>query len=569
MVQGREPALRLLTWVDRPEIYRPLTMLSFAANARVGASATGYHVVNVLLHAGVTLATFALARVVLRSALGAAVAAALFAVHPVHTEAVTNVFGRSELLAALFVLICLLALARAAVDETPAPARWRWLALSLAAFAAGLLSKESAIVALALCVVLHLWVSPRAGLARALWTLLPYAVVAVAYLAWRRFLVGAVGMPVPPAFIDNPLAHVGAGPRVATALVILVDYLRLLTVPWTLSSDYSFNQVPVVASAWDPRLLAAVAILGLLIAALIVGLRRAPVTVVAAAFAVVPLAATANLLVVIGTIKAERLLYLPSVGWCLAAGWLVAVVARRRLAVGLAAAALVVCLFAGRTWARNEDWRDDATAHVAAVRTAPDSAKTHYNRARDLIAQRRLDDAIRHLERSVVIYPDWAASQANLGGVLGMAGRLDEAATHLAIAARLDPASPIVRINLAQVLLRQGRVDDAVAQLETARRHDPRSAAVARVLGALYLQHGRYGDAVEPLGVVAAAEPGNADAQNALGTALLRAGRVDESVARFEAALRLRPQHPQARQNLETARARQASPTTRDKMPGR
>ena len=92
MVEGREPASRLLTWVDRPEIYRPLTMLIFAANARVGTTATGYHVVNVLLHAGVSVLVLWIARLVLRSSLGAGAAAALFAVHPVHTEAVTNVF---------------------------------------------------------------------------------------------------------------------------------------------------------------------------------------------------------------------------------------------------------------------------------------------------------------------------------------------------------------------------------------------------------------------------------------------------------------------------------------------
>jgi tetratricopeptide (TPR) repeat protein len=560
MVQGKEPALRLLTWVDRPEIYRPLTMLTFAANARLGASATGYHVVNVLLHASVTVLGFALAKIVLRSTLGAAAVGALFAVHPIHTEAVTNVFGRAELLAALFVMICLVALARAGGDGPTDARRLSWLGGSLVAFGAGLLSKESAITAIVLCGVIHVWILPARRMGLTLRVLAPYVVVGIAYLGWRRYLVGALGMPALPQFLDNPLAHVGPFRRLATALVVMGDYLRLLTFPLTLSSDYSFNQIPVVTSAWDARWLLATAVLALLGLALIVGVRRAPVTIVAAAFVFAPLAATANILVVIGTIKAERLLYLPSFGWCLAAGWLVTLLARRQRPLALGTLAIVVCLFVGRTWVRNEDWRDEATAHAAAVRTAPDSAKTHYNRARDLIGQRRFEEAIRHLRRSLAIYPDWAASQANLGGALALTGRLAEAGDHLMLAARLEPASPIVRINLAQVLLQQGRIDEAVAQLETARRLDPRSPAVSRLLATLYLQRDRFADALDPLNAVVAAEPRNADAHNNLGVVLLRLRRVEEAIPHFEAAVRLAPTHAQAQQNLRAALAQRPTP---------
>jgi Flp pilus assembly protein TadD len=555
MVQGKEPALRLVTWVDRPEIYRPLTMLTFAANARLGTTATGYHVVNVLAHAAVTVLVLALARVLLRSTIGAVAAAALFAVHPIHTEAVTNVFGRAELLAALFVLACLLALVRASAEGTPPAQRVRWLVVSLAAFAAGMLSKESAITAIGLCGVVHYWVSADRRISSTLRALAPYVLVAIAYLGWRRYLVGALGMPALPSLLDNPLAHAGLGSRLGTALVILGDYVRLLMWPGLLSSDYSYNQIPLVTSALDPRLLAAAAILLLLVLALLAGLRWAPVTVVAGLFFLVPLAATANLLVVIGTIKAERLLYLPSVGWCLAAGWLVARLAARRRPVTLGMLVVVLCLCVGRTWVRNEDWRDEATAHAAAVRTAPDSAKTHYNWARDLIGQRRLDEAIHHLRRSLAIYPDWAPSQANLAGALALTGKVAEATVHLAVAARLDPTSAAVRINLAQVLMQQGRADEAIEQLEAARRLDPRSPVVSRLLAAIHLQRGRFADAVAPLTALVAAEPYDADAHNNLGVALLRAGRAEDAIAHLEIAVRLRPNHAQAQQNLRAARA--------------
>jgi tetratricopeptide (TPR) repeat protein len=560
MVQGKEPAVSLLTWVDRPEIYRPLTMLTFAANGRLGTSAMGYHAVNVLVHALVTVFAFQVARIVLRSSLGAAAAAALFAVHPIHTEAVTNVFGRAELLAALFVLICLLALARASRDGPARPRRLSWFGVSLVAFAAGLVSKESAVTAIALCGVVHVWVSPERRVGRTLRVLAAYGAVGIAFIGWRRYLVGALGMPALPHFLDNPLAHVALLPRLATALVVVGDYLRLLTFPLTLSSDYSFNQVPVVASVFDPRLVVVTAVLVLLALALVASLRRAPALVVAGLFFFVPLAATANILVVIGTIKAERLLYLPSFGWCLVVGWLVTQLARRRRPLALGALGIMLCLFAARSWVRNADWRDESTAHAVAVRTAPASAKTHYNRARDLIGQRRLDEAIHHLRRSLAIYPEWSAAQANLGGALALTGNLSEASTHLAVAARLDPASAVIRANLSQVLLQQGRLEEALAQLEAAKRLAPPSVEVSRLLGTLYLQRGRLHEAVDQLTVVVSAEPDNADARNNLGVALLRLGRVEEAIPHLETALRIRPGHPQAQRNLHTALAQRTAP---------
>jgi Flp pilus assembly protein TadD len=558
MVQGTEPAGRLLIWVDRPENYRPLTMLSFAANRRLGASATGFHLVNVLLHALVSVLAFEIARVVLRSTLGAAAAGALFAVHPIHTEAVTSLVGRAELLAALFVLLCLLALVRAGQDGLPRGRRALWLGASLGAFAAGLLCKESALMAIALCGVVHWWVSPERRVRRTLLALAPYAVLGIAYLGWRRHLVGALGMPVPPHFVDNPLAYVTPWSRVLTALVVLSEYLGLLAAPITLSSDYSFNQVPVVTSVLDPRFFVAVGVVSLLVIVIAVSARRAPAVLVASAFFLVPLLVTSNVLVVIGTIKAERLLYLPSLGWCLAAGCLVAALRERWPRPVLGALAIALCLLTVRTWVRNEDWRDNETAHAAAVRTAPASAKTQYNLARDRLSDRRFDEAIRHLRASVAIYPDWAESQSNLGGALALTGNLAEARAHLAEAARLDPRSARIKVNLAQVLLRQGQLGEAIAQLETAARLDPGLSEATGLLASLQEQRGRLAQTVATLSAAVAADPRNADAQNDLGVALFRLGRVEEAIPRFETALRIRADHPRAQQNLRAALAQRA-----------
>ncbi len=483
MVMGTAPASDLLTWVQKPEIYRPLTMLMYAAEARVHGSPMGFHLLNVVLHALVTLLVLAVGRLVLRSTWPAAAAAALFAVHPVHTEAVTSIAGRAELLAALLALLAVVTRARA--DQAgPAQAPW-WELASVMSFAGAVLSKESALTALGLCVLIHLWVAREQRFGRALRVVTPYLLVAIAYLGWRAGLIGALTMPDRPDFLANPLAHVGVLARVETALVVLVQSLGQLTVPISLSSDYSYAQIAVVAGHWDPRLLLALVVLGVLALALGWSFARARGVALAAAFFFVPLAVTANVFFPIGTIRAERLLYLPSVGWCLAAAWLVDRLRRTQPRLVLAALAIVVTLFGVRTWLRNPDWHDSTTVFAVAVTTAPRSARAHYNWGSALLQQGRVDDALRHLRTSVSILPTWSAPQGNLGAALVMSGRYGEAIPYLSEAVRLDPDNALYQRNLAKTLLALGRLDEAAAHLNTALQLAPDSPEAAYLLGTL------------------------------------------------------------------------------------
>jgi tetratricopeptide (TPR) repeat protein len=559
-ITGAEPALGLLIRSDSsdPNLYRPVTLLTYAANARLGGGATGFHLVNVILHAGVSLLVFRTVDVLLASRALATAAGALFAVHPIHTEAVTAIVGRGELLAALFALLSLMALARGARAE--GSRRLGWALVSAGAFAVAVLSKESAVMTLPLGIVVGLWVRSVRDWRRALVALAPHASVLVVYLAARAWLVGSLATATPPLFIDNPLAHVGTPVRVATALVVLSQYLGLLTLPVTLSSDYSFDQVPLVAAPLDPRLLAAAGVLGSLAAALAVAARRAPILGLAAAFLILPLGLTSNILFPIGTIKAERLLYLSSVGWCIAAAWAALRLARLHRLAPAAAIALVVVAMAGRTWLRNEDWRDRATVHAVAVRTAPMSAKARYNWGNELVRQKRFADAIPHFRRAVEIYPASALYQANLGAALAMVGDLDTAILHLEAAVRLDPSSAEMRRNLAEVLYRRGRGVDAIAQLAAAVRLNPTAVEPRHALGMLLLQAGRAAEAAEQFAGVVQRAPRHADAQNHWGLALLQLGKVDAAIARFEAALAIDPTHAQAQANLRRAQTARRSP---------
>ncbi len=551
MVTGGESPLRLLAWVDRPEIYRPLTMVTYLANARAGNTPFGYHVVNVGLHLLVTVVVFRLAWIALDSPLGAATAAALFATHPIHTEAVTNIVGRAELLAALLVLGSLLALVRASRDE----ARYRtvWFVASLVAFAGSLLAKESALTAIVLCLIVHAWCARPRSVRRTTMVLSPYLVIAIAYLGLRAHLVGSLTMPARPAFLDNPLAHVSTLPRLQTALVVLWGYVWQLALPLRLSADYSFNEIPIVASALDPRFLLATGAFALLAMGLALSMKRAPELVLAAAFLFVPLALTANLLFPIGTIKAERLLYLPSVGWCLACSWLIVWLARRQYGLAVLLIAVVVTAYSARTWVRNFDWQDNPTLYQATAKTSPGSSKAHSNWGTELIKQKRLDEAIHHLRTAVAIMPDNAVAHGNLGLALAMKGRLAEATLHYREAVRIEPTNAFALYNLGRILELQGRGDEATQHLAAALRANPGYADAEYVVGLLLLRQGKLDEAIQHFAAAVRIKPDHADAHYNWGVALERQGRLEEAIQHYAEALRIKPDHIGARDNLRGA----------------
>jgi tetratricopeptide (TPR) repeat protein len=178
-------------------------------------------------------------------------------------------------------------------------------------------------------------------------------------------------------FVDNPLVGASFIRGRLTAIVVMAKYLWLLVWPLKLSSDYSYNQIPIASGAphdW----IAWIAVLAVIIAAASM-YKRSPAAFFFAGFAFVCFIPVSNLLFLLGTIMAERFLYLPAIGF---AGCLVMVtywIGRRIRWRPFApiALCLIITIFAIRTWERNFDWRDNVTFWTAAVRTAPNSFKVY------------------------------------------------------------------------------------------------------------------------------------------------------------------------------------------------
>ncbi len=468
-------------------VYRPLTLLTFAIGERLGINPLAGHAFNVLLHALASCLVYALA-MRLQTRRGAAFAAAmLFAVHPIHTEAVAGLVGRAELLGALSALTALLCFARSLENTRRAGL---WLAASISVFAIGPFAKENTLTILPLIILWHWYKRPNDTLVQRVAVGGAFVAAALFYLSIRLYVTKALTYPTPFPPLDNPLAHVPSGVRISTAVVVLFDYAGLLLAPLVLSADYSFNQVKLVSSALDPRFLLAAAVFAVFALALWLGRRRHPVLIACASFFACTLSLTSNLLFPIGTIKAERLLYLPSVGFCIAVGYAAATMAGRWPRQTRAMLAAVLLLLAGRTWARNWDWRDNATLFAATVQSAPDSAKAQYNYGTVLQDRGEIDDAMHHFRAALSIYPMYRQAAFAIGKAYELK-HIPAGALHwYAKATEIDWETTSAHLQTGLIRQQLGEYAAAEAAFRTGLDQQPDNPFLLLALGATRMQQG-------------------------------------------------------------------------------
>jgi hypothetical protein len=369
-------------------LYRPLTIATFALDWAVGPAAW-FHAVNLAWHAAATAALAALATRWAGWQAGL-VAGLVFAVHPVHVEAVANVVGRNELMAGLFTLLGVYAaLVRGSVG---------W---SAAAFALGILSKENAAVGPAL--VAWGWmagVAPRPPRRRVAAFLATWVAGGALYAGLRwAVLHPYVGFnAVAPVFLEE-----SAVTQRLTAVAALADVARLLLLPAHLAADYSPDQRTAVRAPLDPRFLLGLACAALWAALVVLARRRGRrVESFGLGWIGIALLPVANLLVPIGILVAERTLYLPSAGLALAAGAWLRDLPRRRLALLLG---FVVVAGGARTAVRVPVWRDSRTATLSLLEDAPRSYRSWDYAGWQFLLAGHAERALEAFLRAGSIYP--------------------------------------------------------------------------------------------------------------------------------------------------------------------
>ncbi|MGW8265686.1 MAG: tetratricopeptide repeat protein, partial [Longimicrobiales bacterium] len=535
-------------------LYRPLALVTYSLNHIVsGLAPWSYHLVNVLLHSGVSVLVFRLGRLWGLSAVAAGLGGLIFAVHPVHVEVVAAVFGRKDLLAGLFTLAMALLHGRAAEKGG-----WS-MAFPVLAYACALLSKEVGVVGIAL-VAAQDWflTTDRSGLAqdgRRANLYVGYLATLLVYVLVRNGITGGVGVP-DTYYMDNPLVVTPFGIRFATAVAVIGKGFALQAFPATLSPDYSFDAVPVVRSFLDWRLLATLAVAAAGGWALFRA--RSGVWYLLTAWYLITVLPTANILVTVGTIFGERLLYLPSVAFSLAVGSGFAWMARRggdpsdspsvtgmggRLRwMGAVVAAVWVGAVALRTLDYSGAWKNDIALFRRAVASVPNSTKANHKLGEELLRAGEIGPALPYLRRALEIAPDNEFAAATLERARRRVTQLYPTAEPDSPSTAL-PSDPEVLYVLGQVSRERGNFDEAEGLWKKVLELDPGHAPTRGDLGGLLLSQGDTTAALEQFQAAVRLDPSMARAWLGLSHIHLAAGRYPEARQALEAFLRAAGSH--------------------------
>jgi hypothetical protein len=452
-------------------LYRPLVTIGYALQWAAGRGAPWvFHLTSVALY-GVLCALVLALLLQLLDPIPALTGAALFAAHPVHVEAVGNVVGQAELLAALAAVGACAVYVRARRASRPGGAAIVSIGLL---YAIACLCKEHALLLPLLLGALEWFGVGRDGSERAkgrsaeLRAVAPLFVglfcIATAYLITRTLVVGEL-------LGEKHLVPIFGVRRLWVMLVVVPHWVRLLVWPAHLSAEYSPRHIEIPDGPGPEILLGAIVLVALTGLFMALGMRTdAPRRDrVAARFALAWLAVTllpvSNLFSVM--LVAERTLLLPSVGAMLlvgtAASWALQRATRpARFAVSTGAAVLVVAGVV-RSSGRQRVWRDDATLFAQMVQDAPLSYRAQFFYGQLLFERGRRAEGERHLKLAIALNPtpsdvsplNYLATEYRDAGMCPQALPLYEQAL------ANDEARPDVRYGLAACLLATGRVDAA------------------------------------------------------------------------------------------------------------
>ncbi|MGH0115652.1 UNVERIFIED_CONTAM: hypothetical protein FKN15_037975 [Acipenser sinensis] len=424
--------------------YRPLTVLTFRINYVFSElSAKSYHLLNLVLHAVVCLIFLRVCKLFLdqKSSL---VAALLFAVHPVHTEAVTGVVGRAELLSSIFLLAAFLSYTKSKGPDNSIV--WTPIALSVILVACATLCKEQGITVIGICCVYevfvvqgftlpHLWdtvlgiLRGKDGLPYSLLqTLLKLIVLmfSTLLLVIVRVQVIQSQLPVFTRF-DNPAAVSQTPARQLTFNYLLPVNAWLLLNPSELCCDWTMGTIPLVESLLDMRNLAIVAfysVLGLMVHH---GVRysvdSSKTVIMALSLIVLPFIPASNLFFPVGFVIAERVLYVPSMGFCIlvAHGWRKTTKSCNLKKLSWIGMAIILATHAVKTVHRNWDWESEYTLFMSALKVNKNNAKLWNNVGHALENQNNYERALKYFLQATRVQP---------GDVIGPAYRGIKQSTH-------------------------------------------------------------------------------------------------------------------------------------------
>jgi protein O-mannosyl-transferase len=507
--------------------YRPLQIFTHAIDYSLwGLDPQGYHFVNTLLHILVALSLFRLVYLLFGDLILSFLTAFIFVIHPIHTEAVSYISGRSDSLCALFMLLCFIFYIKL-TDKTH-PKQPRIYFLMLLSYILAFLSKESALVLPALLLLYNFAfrkkINPRAFIS--------ILGIAAIYMFLRfNALRGSLPGSLPLGMVLQ---------RIPGFFVAVTNYIRLLILPFDLHADYGRK----LFSFSDPRAIAGLLIFLSLVIFAIARRKKDKLTFFSVSWFFIALLPTSNVHSAAFDITfymAEHWLYFPSIGFFLIlANVLTSMYNRRELKkAAIIIGCSVVLFYSYLTISQNNYWNDPVHFYKKTLEYVPESSRMNYNLGNELRSLGRLDEAVDFYKKAIICEPRNAEIYVNLAGVYNDLGKLQDALASLNKAIEIKPDFVVAHYNLGNVHKDSGNLAQAIVSYENALSFSPHDPNICTNLGIAYSQLGKNKESISYFLKAIEAAPGFAEGYVNLAMAYFQQKDYGSSVVYYEKAIKL------------------------------
>ncbi|MFT3908026.1 MAG: tetratricopeptide repeat protein [Ferruginibacter sp.] len=513
--------------------YRPLSIATFAMEYGIfGPKPSVSHLINALLYGFLCVLLFYFLReyVFRNNASAAFIATLIFAVHPLHTDVVSNIKGRDEVLCLLLLLISLITYLKYFEKR-----KTGLLVVSLIAYFLSLLAKENGITFIAVVpLVIYFFMNKKFN--ESLKTMIPFVLVFTAYLLIRLKITGLHSVETQEV-MNAPFILATGSEAFATKLMILGKDLWMLVFPHPLSFDYSYNQIPYV-NFTDWKCILSILINAALVFLAIKLFNKKHMISFAILFYYITLSITTNFVFDVGSPFNERFLFQPSIGFAIAIAFLLNYLGTIKpgnpLLKTVSIAIFVFIIAAGsiKTFMRNFEWKNNDSLFIADVVHTPNSAKTNNftgvawlkkTETEKDSAKREVyfEKAIPYFNQALKVHPDFADAYIDLGNIYAQQGKLEKAKEVLMKAKAIYATNNVLAINMqylgqryeaeAKRLFDQKKPEEAIKAANSSLECFPANVGLLYNLGGYYLTMHNVPKAREMWTKALELEPNNAN----------------------------------------------------------
>ncbi|RVE50574.1 hypothetical protein evm_004801 [Chilo suppressalis] len=500
--------------------YRPFTILSFRLNyfmSNKELSVYTFKATNLLCHILCTV----LVRLVYNILINVKkikqykidigyFAALLFAVHPIHVEAISGIVGRADLLSGATFFLAFIFYHKAINSQYH---HNLFLFVTIILSAISMLCKENGITVLGFCIfydmILKISIKRKCQkfcnlYNRSCIKRITVTILAIILTLYGRWTVMGATKPEFKA-IDNPAAFAETFTKIVTHSYVYFLNTLLFIWPQWLCYDWSMGCVPLIKSVLDHRIIYPISmyLYGIFIIKAIICKQNKTSTrrilSLSVALMVIPFLPAANIFYPVGFVIAERVLYIPSAGYCLiiVLGLNKIIAKKNKRKLGLMLYVFLISIYGWRSWQRSHDWQNEYRLFASGMSVCPLNAKVHYNVAKVSDALNKTDAALTSYNEAIRLYPEYYQAMNNLANLLKYQRKFQEAEYYLRNSLKYKKDFPAAWMNLGIVLASTNRLNESEQAYMTALQYRKSYPDCYYNLGNLYLEMNRESDALE------------------------------------------------------------------------